>query len=357
MSNTVLMMAGGTGGHVIPALSVANALAQKGYAIEWLGTAQGIESQLVPQAGYPLHCLTISGLRGKGKLGLFVAPWRITKAVLQALKLIKKLQPFAVVGFGGYATGPGGVAAKLAGVPLLIHEQNAVAGLTNKLLRPVSNVVMQAFPAALKNALTVGNPVRAEVAAIAEPAARLQANSQAPLKVLVVGGSLGAVAVNQLVLEAMQQLPAEIRPQLHHQVGKGSLETMQAAYQTAGLTVQVSAFISDMAEAYCWADLVICRAGALTVAEIAAAGCAALFIPFPFAVDDHQTANANYLVSQQAALMHQQKDLTAAKLAAEITQLHHNRGQLIALASKARQLAITTATDEVIAQIERFKRG
>lgn len=357
MPKTVLMMAGGTGGHVIPALSVAHALVAKGYSIEWLGTAAGIENQLVPQAGFPLHHLNIAGLRGKGKLGLLAAPARILKAIMQARAVIKKVQPCAVVGFGGYATGPGGVAAKLAGIPLLIHEQNAIAGLTNKLLRPLSNTVMQAFPGALKSALTVGNPVRAEVAAIAAPEQRLNLENNAPLKVLVVGGSLGAVAVNQLVLEAMQQLGPSQRPQLRHQVGKNNLTTMQQSYQQAGVEAEVVPFIDDMAAAYTWADLVICRAGALTVAEIAAAGCAAWFIPFPFAVDDHQTANANYLVRQQAALISQQHELTASQLAEKLQQLQQHRSELLKLASNARKLAITTATAEVVQQIERFHCG
>lgn len=356
MANSVLMMAGGTGGHVIPALSVAKALQAKGYRIEWLGTAAGIENKLVPQAGFPLHHLNIAGLRGKGKLGLLTAPWRICKAIWQARAVIKQVQPCAVVGFGGYATGPGGVAAKLAGVPLLIHEQNAIAGLTNKLLRPLSNVVMQAFPEALQGALTVGNPVREDVAAIAAPEQRFTA-AQKNLKVLVVGGSLGAVAINKLVLEAMQQLEPSERPQLRHQVGQNNLPQMQQAYQQAEVAAEVLPFIEDMAAAYAWADLVICRAGALTVAEIAAAGCAAWLIPYPFAVDDHQTANANYLVRHQAALLSQQHELTASQLASTLQQLQQHREQLLALANNARKLAITTATAEVVKQIERFNRG
>lgn len=356
MPKTVLMMAGGTGGHVIPALSVAKALAEQGYSVQWLGTAAGIENQLVPQAGFPLRHLNIAGLRGKGKLGLLAAPWRITKAIWQARSVIKQVQPGAVVGFGGYATGPGGIAAKLAGVPLLIHEQNAIAGLTNKLLRPFSNVAMQAFPAALKNAVLVGNPVREDVAAIAAPELRL-GKSQGSLRVLVVGGSLGAVAINQLVLEAVQQLDKNERPQLRHQVGKNNLEAMRYAYQQAGVDAEVVPFIEDMAAAYAWADLVICRAGALTVAEIAAAGCAAWFIPFPFAVDDHQTANANYLVAQQAALISQQHELNALLLAEKLQQLQQQPSVLLELAMNARKLAITTATAEVVQQIKRVYRG
>lgn len=357
MPNIVLMMAGGTGGHVIPALSVARELTERGVEVHWLGTQRGIENQLVPAAGFKLHYLDIAGLRGNGLGGLITAPWRISKAIAQAIKIMRTLKPCAVVGFGGYATGPGGVAAKLSGVPLLIHEQNAIAGLTNKLLRPLSNVAMQAFPNALKNALTVGNPVRREVANLPKPEERLDVTSQAPLKILVVGGSLGASAVNQKVLEAVALLPENERPELRHQVGKNNLTAMQRAYEQAQVKAEVLAFIDDMAAAYAWADWVICRAGALTVSEIAAAGCAALFIPFPYAVDDHQTANANYLVSKQGGELCQQADLSAEQLAKKIQQLSAQRTQLMNLASQARSLAITTATTEVVEHIERFCRG
>lgn len=352
MPKTILMMAGGTGGHVIPALSVAQALAEKGYSIHWLGTQKGIESQLVPAANIPLHHLNIAGLRGKGLLGLLAAPWRISKAIGQALAVMAKVKPCAAVGFGGFATGPGGVAAKLKGIPLFVHEQNAIAGLTNKLLRPLSRVTMQAFPNALANAITVGNPVRPELVSLVAPEKRIQQDSLQPLKVLVVGGSLGAVALNNVVLEALSLIENSERPQVRHQVGKQNLEAMQQAYQEQEVDAEVVPFIADMAEAYGWADWVICRAGALTVSEIAAAGCAALFVPFPYAVDDHQTANANYLVTQGAGELCQQADLTAAFLAEKIQQYSKSRQALVAMAQTAKNLAITTATTEVVKHIE-----
>lgn len=356
MKNSVLIMAGGTGGHVFPALAVAQELTRQGMDVHWLGTAKGIENDLVPRAGFPLHFLTISGLRGKGLAGLFSAPWRITKAIIQARKIIKKIQPVAVLGFGGYATGPGGVAARLAAVPLLIHEQNAIAGMTNKLLAPLSQVVMQAFPHALSGAITVGNPVREEVVNIAQPAVRFaqRMHSTQPLQVLVVGGSLGAQALNQTVLSALAMLSEEQRPQIIHQVGKQHFSTMTQAYHEAKINAQVVPFIDDMANAYANADLIICRAGALTVSEVSAAGCAALFVPFPFAVDDHQTSNANYLVAEQAGLLLPQKELDAKKLAQLWQHYQAHREELLSIAERARALAQTQATNKVVQQIMRF---
>lgn len=356
-SETILMMAGGTGGHVFPALSVARELEQQGYSIHWLGTARGIEKDLVPSAGYELHCLNIAGLRGKGIAGLLLAPLRILRAIHQAYRVIKKIQPKAVVGFGGYATGPGGVAARLSGIPLIIHEQNAIAGFTNRLLRHMSQRVLQAFPGALPGGITVGNPVRKEVVALPLPQERLAARSDGPLNVLVVGGSLGAVALNKAVLAAMQILDSHDRPVLHHQTGKSNADIMRAAYQNAGIQADVMPFIDDMASEYAWADLVICRAGALTVAEIAAAGCAALFVPFPFAVDDHQTANARYLADQNAALLQQQSDLTGESLAIVLRHYAGHKHELMQMAVRARELAIASATDEVVKHVKGLCRG
>lgn len=355
-NTVVLIMAGGTGGHVFPALAVANALQQQGVIIHWLGTQSGIEADLIPAAGIEIHYLSIKGLRGKGVVGLLAAPFKIVKAVIQAKKVINKIKPKIVVGFGGYVTGPGGVAAKIAGVPLVIHEQNAIAGLTNTLLAKISNKVLQAFPNTLKKAKTVGNPVRSNLTDLPAPSERIKTDSN-ELKVLVVGGSLGAVAVNNMVLAAMQTIAPEKRPKLWHQVGKHNIETMQRAYAQAGVQAQVVAFIDDMAAAYEWADLVICRAGALTVAEVAAAGCAALFIPFPFAVDDHQTANANYLVKENAALMIQQTDLSADQLAQKWLFYSEHKQELLKMANAARELAITTATADVVEEIKGVNHG
>ncbi len=352
MSKAILFMAGGTGGHVFPALAVAKEMAEKGYDIHWLGTSGGIEKDLVPAAGYPLHCIDIAGLRGKGKLGLLSAPFRILKAIWQAKKVIKMVKPFAALGMGGYATGPGGVAARLTAVPLLIHEQNAFAGMTNKLLHKISQTTMQAFPGALENALVTGNPVRKDVQQIRN---QISASEQR-LKVLVVGGSLGAVALNQTVLEAMTGLQEALRPDLWHQAGKRNIEDVQNQYQLAGIDARVTAFIDDMAAAYEWADLVVCRAGALTVSEVAAAGKAAIFVPFPFAVDDHQTANAQYLADKNAALICQQEDLSAGWLASQWKEFSNNKMALQQMADTARQLAMPNATQMVVEQIERFSR-
>ena len=355
----MIIMAGGTGGHVFPALAVAKELNAQGVEVHWLGTRKGIENDLVPKAGFELHYVDIAGVRGKGLLGKLLAPLRILKAVYQARKIVKKIQPQAALGFGGYATGPGGVAAKLCGVPLLIHEQNAVAGLTNKLLAPLSQVVMQAFPNALPKALTVGNPVRAEVANLPAPQQRYgdKIDKKTPLNILVVGGSLGAQALNKAVYEAMQLLPEHERPVLCHQVGKQNFSELKSAYQQAGIKAEVVPFIDDMAAAYQQADLVLCRAGALTVSEIAAAGCAALFVPFPFAVDDHQTANAQFLVKQQAALLQPQQQLSAAYLAQTWQYYAQHREKLLHMATQAHALAQTQATTDVLQQIKRYYRG
>ena len=357
MTKRILIMAGGTGGHVIPALSVAKSLEYEGFVIEWLGTARGIEADLVPAAGFPLNTLSIQGLRGKGKLGLLRSPWLVSKAIVQALRVIRRFKPDAVLGFGGYVAGPGGVAARLARVPLIIHEQNAIAGLTNKLLSRISQQNLQGFPDALPNAVTVGNPVRAQVIDLPAPEKRFQTRMQAPLNVLVVGGSLGAAALNRAVLEAMRNLPVDARPNLQHQVGKSHWVDMQRQYEAHQIEAMVVPFIEDMASAYAWADLVVCRAGALTVAEISAAGCAALFVPFPFAVDDHQTVNAEFLSKQNAALLIQQKELTAESLAQLWQRYAKDKTPLLMMAIKAKQQSMIGATEAVVEQIKRISRG
>ena len=354
MSNVVLMMAGGTGGHVFPALAVAHELKAEGYEVHWLGTKAGIEADLVPANGFPLHTINIAGLRGKGKFGLALAPFRIIKAVWQALAVIRRVKPNAVMGLGGYATGPGGVAAWLKGIPLLIHEQNAFAGMTNRLLQKISTVAMQAFPGALPGALVTGNPVRKDVIDLPAPDEREYHTGN--LRVLIIGGSLGAVALNNSVFEAMQLLPENERPQLRHQAGKRNIEEVSEQYKAANIDAEVTAFIDDMAAAYSWADLVVCRSGALTVSEVAAAGVAAVFVPFPFAVDDHQTANAQYLQLQGAAIIRQQTEMSAEWLADLWQQLNTDRALLRDMSKKARSLAMTDATEHVVAEIRRFAR-
>lgn len=348
MNKTLLIMAGGTGGHVFPALAVAKEMSARGFDIHWLGTQAGIEAQLVTE--YPLHTIDIAGLRGKSRFDLVTAPWRISRATWQASQVIRQLKPSLVFGLGGYATGPGGVAARLAGLPLVIHEQNAYAGLTNRWLNRIATLSLQAFPDALPRAQTTGNPVRADI--VNEITALDGGLGAQRLKVLVVGGSLGAVALNNNVLAAMQQMPVEQRPELWHQVGARNIETMQAAYSHAQVTARVSAFIDDMSEAYRWADLVVCRAGALTVAEIAAAAKAAIFVPYPHAVDDHQTANARYLVDANAAQLIPEAQLKADVLVQFWRQFDQDRALLARMAQAARTQARVSATADVANYLE-----
>ena len=374
-NKTVMLMAGGTGGHVFPALAVADELKQQGYDIHWLGTAVGIEADLVPKSGYPLHCIKVTGLRGKGKLALLAAPLKILKAIYQALQFMRTVRPSAVLGLGGFATGPGGVAAKLLGIPLLIHEQNAFPGMTNRLLKPLANVVMQAFPntfkgmpnkQGLEKLLTTGNPIRASILDLnsnqKEKSSEETTNGNAKLNVLIIGGSLGAVALNNAVMDALALMIAEgvaedSLPNVWHQVGKKNIESVQQAYLKKGLKgkANVVAFIDDVAKAYAWADLVVCRAGALTVSEVACAGKAAIFIPFPFAVDDHQTANAQVLAAAGAAEIKQQNELSAQWLAARWLTYAKQPALLnnMAIAAKAASIADATevVTEQVIKQI------
>ena len=350
----VLVMAGGTGGHVFPALAMAHELHDKGYEIHWLGTKTKIESKLVPEAGYELHTIDVEGLRGKGKLTLLLAPFKLLKALWQARKAVKKVSPVAVLGLGGFATGPGGLAARLMGIPLVIHEQNAIAGMTNKILSRFANVVMQAFEGALPNGLTVGNPVRKEITALTEKKTVNQ-----PLNVLVVGGSLGAVALNNAIIDAAKQLlesgQQDEMPNIRHQVGVNNYDAVIEAYKAAGIDgnekIHVSAFIDDMAAAYEWADLIVCRSGALTVSEVACAGVPALFIPYPFAVDDHQTKNAQVLVEAKAAEIKQQKELNAEWLMERWKYFQQNEATLMAMSANAKSAAIPNATELAVEQV------
>lgn len=349
----ILIMAGGTGGHVFPALAVAKELRQRGAEVSWLGTRAGIEAELVPQAGIEIDYISITGLRGKGALGWVLAPLRVARALWQAWTVLQRRQPQAVLGLGGFASGPGGLAAWLSGRPLLIHEQNAVAGLTNRLLGRVAKQVMQAFPGAFAEApwvSTCGNPVRREIAAIAAPERRY-AEHQGPLRLLVVGGSLGAMALNETLPRALARLPAEQRPLVKHQSGRRHLAQVQQWYQAAGVEAELLPFIDDMAAAYAWADVVVCRAGALTVSELAAAGVAAVLVPYPHAVDDHQTHNAAFLVDAGAARLLPQHTMNAETLAALLQQFcaqpNAGREALSAMAQAARRLAQTEATATV----------
>ncbi|WP_137937737.1 undecaprenyldiphospho-muramoylpentapeptide beta-N-acetylglucosaminyltransferase [Chitinivorax sp. B] len=346
---TILIMAGGTGGHVFPALALADAMRQRGWQVVWLGGAEGMENKLVPQHGYPIETLKIAGLRGKGLVRLAVMPLMLLRAFAQSIGVIRKHRPAVVAGFGGYPAFPGGMMAALLGKPLLVHEQNSVAGLTNKVLSAVADAVLTAFPAAFKQGgkvRMVGNPVRNAIAQMPTPTERF-AGRTGPLRILVVGGSLGAQALNQHVPAALALLPESERPLVTHQAGAKHIDDLRTAYAKAGVSGNTVPFIDDMAAAYAEADLVICRAGALTVAELAAAGVASILVPFPHAVDDHQTGNARYLADNGAAVLMPQNELDAQRLAALMKTL--NRDKLGAMAEAARRLAKPDATEEVAA--------
>jgi len=337
----ILVMAGGTGGHVYPALAVARALQQRSREVVWLGTHRGMESRVIPAAGIDMEWISVGGLRGKGLGTLLLAPFRLLLALVQAMRVVLRHRPAAVVGMGGFVSGPGGLAAWLLRRPLLIHEQNAVAGLTNRLLARLARVVLQAFPGSFPAGVateTVGNPVRSEIAELPEPTARY-ARHDGPLRLLVLGGSQGALALNRAMPAALALLPAEVRPVVRHQTGSRTLDVAAAAYADNSIDAELLPFIDDMAAAYAWADLVVCRAGALTVAELSAAGLPAIFIPFPAAVDDHQTVNAQPLVAAGAAAIMQEKDLRNESLAALLGDWLRSRDELCACAVRARELA------------------
>jgi UDP-N-acetylglucosamine--N-acetylmuramyl-(pentapeptide) pyrophosphoryl-undecaprenol N-acetylglucosamine transferase len=344
----IVVMAGGTGGHVFPALAVAERLRALGHEVVWIGTRAGLEARVVPARGLPIEWITIAGVRGKGLMTLLLAPLNLLRAVWQALAILRRRRPQAVIGLGGFVAGPGGLAAWLLRRPLLIHEQNAIAGLTNRLLAHLARRVLEAFPdtfPASARRLTVGNPVRPEITALPPPAQRL-AKRDGRARLLVLGGSLGALALNRSVPQALALLPPELRPEVRHQAGR-TLAEAQKAYAAAGLDIQPEAFIEDMAAAYAWADLVICRAGALTVAELAAAGLPAVLIPFPYAVDDHQTANAQYLVSAGAARLIQERELTPQVLCDLLRPLLGDAALRLRMAEAARARAWPQACERI----------
>ncbi len=352
----MMVMAGGTGGHVFPALAVAQALRARDVAVSWLGTRRGIEAELVPANGFSINYIEVEGLRGKGIAKLLWAPLLLLRALWQAMAVLRRERPDAVLGLGGFASGPGGLAAKLLGIPLVIHEQNAIAGTTNRLLAKVANRVLVAFPGALPGGEWTGNPVRPEISELPAPQVRM-AQPGRPHRVLVLGGSLGALAINQRVPEALATLPEASRPQVRHQCGRAHQQLTVDSYRRAGVAAQVEPFIADMAEAYGWADLVICRAGALTVSELAAAGVASVLIPFPFAIDDHQTHNAQWLVDGDAAVLIPQSQLTAEKLAGVVQSWLADGERLKAMAANARKLARPRVAEQVADICEEVCRG
>jgi UDP-N-acetylglucosamine--N-acetylmuramyl-(pentapeptide) pyrophosphoryl-undecaprenol N-acetylglucosamine transferase len=352
-SRTVMIMAGGTGGHVYPGLAVAQALREQGWRVIWLGTRNGLEAKLVPAQGIEMVWLKFGGVRGKGLLRMLWLPVQIILAFIQSARAIFKHRPDVVLGLGGYTAFPGGMMASLFNRPLVIHEQNSIAGLTNRVLACLADQVLVAFPSAFQGpkdkpipcgkvaARCCGNPVRADIAALPTPDARWQ-NRSGSLRVLVVGGSLGAQALNDAVPQALQLIAEESRPEVVHQAGMKHIEQLRANYAAAGVRAEVLAFIDDMAARYAWCDVVICRAGALTIAELAAAGVASVLVPYPHAVDDHQTTNAFYLSAAGAAILLPQAELTPQKLAQLLSEF--TRDKLLAMARQARALAQPDAT-------------
>lgn len=344
----VLIMAGGTGGHVFPALAVAEELRERGIAVSWLGTRRGIEADLVPGANFLLHFIDVVGLRGKsGVVGKLKAPFGLLKALWQAIGVVRGVDPQCVLGFGGFASGPGGVAARLLGKPLVIHEQNAVAGTTNRILQKLATRVLQAFPDALAKGEHCGNPVRREISALDIPQNRLTLVGGQRRRLLVLGGSLGALAINQVVPEALALLPETERPTVVHQCGQKHFDATRKAYEDSGVDAEVVAFVEDMTATYGAADFVICRAGALTISELTAAGLGSVLIPYPHAIDDHQSENARWLVDNDAAVMMQQKDLNPEALATLLKELLAKKQQLLAMAVAARVLALPDAVSTV----------
>ncbi len=339
-------MAGGTGGHVFPALAVAAELQQRGHDVEWLGTRRGIEATLVPEAGIPLHIIAIEGLRGKSKVTLLKAPWLLLQAVLQALAVLRRVRPDVVLGLGGFASGPGGVAAKLLGKPLVIHEQNAVAGTTNRILAKIARRIVVAFPQSLPGSTLVGNPVRREISALPPPRERYS-RRKGKIHLLVLGGSLGAQAINRMLPEALTAMDADTRPEIWHQTGPAHFDQTRELYSRHTLDAKVEPFIKDMASALGWADLVVARSGALTVSELTAAGVAAVLVPFPYAIDDHQTQNAQWLVQHDAAVLKAQSELTPASVKQLLQALMRDRSRLCDMACRARTLALPEAANQV----------
>jgi len=347
----ILVMAGGTGGHVYPALAVARALQASSRDVVWLGTRRGLESRIVPEAGIDIEWISVTGLRRKGLPALVVAPLQLGWALLQSLVVIIRHRPAAVLGMGGFVSGPGGVAAWMTRRPLVIHEQNAAAGITNRILARLARVVLQAFPGSFNlgvNAETVGNPVRVDIAAVKVPAERFGPR-QGPQRLLVLGGSQGALALNQAVPAALALIDTDVRPEVRHQCGERTLQTAKDAYAANAVEASLLPYIDDMAEAYAWADLVVCRAGALTVAELCAVGVPALFVPYPAAVDDHQTANARSMAEAGAAAIIQESELTPELLAGRLREWLQSRALLCKSAETARSLACPDALRRITA--------
>ena len=344
MSKTLLVMAGGTGGHVFPGLAVADILAQRGWKVVWMGNPDSFEARTVPPRGYEMALVRFAALRGKGLLRKLLLPVNLLSGFWQALREIRRIKPDVVLGMGGYVSFPGGMMAVLLNRPLVIHEQNSIAGLANRVLAKVADRVVCGFPDALPKSQWAGNPVRSDIAALPAPAERFVDRGDAPLRLLVLGGSLGAAAINEIVPKGLSLIPEAERPVVVHQAGEKHLATLEANYAAAGVRANCVAFIDDMAGAYAWADLVLCRAGALTVAELAAAGVASILVPFPHAVDDHQTANAKFLADAGGAFLLPQHEMTPESVS---LIRNYTRSQLLQMAERARELARPEAAETV----------
>jgi UDP-N-acetylglucosamine--N-acetylmuramyl-(pentapeptide) pyrophosphoryl-undecaprenol N-acetylglucosamine transferase len=352
----VLIMAGGTGGHIFPGLAVAESLHRNGVAVRWLGATGAMEGQRVPAAGIELDTVDIAGLRGKGISRWLLMPWRLLRAVYQAFSIMGARRPACAISFGGYAAGPGGLAAMLRGVPLLVHEQNRVPGLTNRVLSKFAKIALQAFPGTWPESLharTCGNPVRQQLVSVEPPDQRMSGRTGV-LRLLVTGGSQGARFLNRLLPAALELMQTGERPEVRHQAGRGWIDETRGYYRKAGVEAEVSEFIDDMAGAYSWADLVVCRSGALTVSELAAVGVAAILVPFPHAVDDHQSRNAEFLVEAGAANMMPEVDCGPESMAAVLASLLGNRDELTKMACAARSVSVPDSAERVAALCMEF---
>ena len=349
MSHCALIMAGGTGGHIFPGLAVAESLREAGWRVHWLGVPGNMESQWVPQRGFAFEPVEFGGVRGKGIVSLALLPMRLLKAFWQSIQVVRRVKPDVVVGLGGYITFPGGMMSVLLGKPLVLHEQNSVAGMANRVLAGVADCIFTAFPNVFKKAVWVGNPLRQDFLNKPSPAERFAART-GPLKLWVVGGSLGAQALNEIVPKALALMPEHKRPVVVHQSGAKQIDALRSNYEKAGVQADLTPFIEDTAQAFAQADLIICRSGASTVTEIAAVGAAAIYVPFPFAVDDHQTTNAQFLVAEGGGWLMPQADLTPQALADKLESI--TREELLACAEKAWALKKTQATREVVAACE-----
>ncbi len=345
----IMILAGGTGGHVFPGLAVANELRQRSKSVVWMGTRAGLEARLVPEAGIEVEWISVSGIRGRGPLAWIMAPFRILYAVAQAIAALRRRRPDAVLGLGGFVSGPGGIAAWLTRRPLLIHEQNAVAGTTNRILARFAKKIFGAFPGCFPPGVAVelvGNPVRESILALPLPAERFASRNGTALRLLVLGGSQGARVLNERVPEALRLLPGDAKVEIWHQAGRG-LEMAREAYSASGRNIRIDDFIDDMAGAYAWADLVICRAGALTVSELAAAGVGAVLIPFPYAIDDHQLKNASSFAAAGAGIVIAEREFDAERLVREISRFLDDHRSLLQLAERAREQARPRATQQL----------